>query len=168
MMRLISLAILLAFLAFMLSPRLRAWLRARAPMLLLVSVAVLGIALAATGRLNWIFAAIGAALPAIWRVASLLRFLPWIRRLLGGASAAGASTTRSGASDNTPAGRKEGPMTRAEAADMLGVPVDAERDEIVAAHRRLIQKLHPDRGGTDYLAARLNEARDRLLEGPES
>ena len=59
-------------------------------------------------------------------------------------------------------------MTRAEAADMLGVPVDAERDEIVAAHRRLIQKLHPDRGGTDYLAARLNEARDRLLEGPES
>jgi curved DNA-binding protein CbpA len=56
-------------------------------------------------------------------------------------------------------------MTRDEAAEMLGVAIDADRKTILAAHRRLMQKLHPDRGGTDYLAARLNEARDRLLEG---
>ena len=161
MTRLLSLAILIAFLAFMLSPRLRGWLRARAPMLILLTVALVGIILAATGRLNWIFAAIGAALPAIWRVASLLRFLPWIGRLVGGAAAARRPDAEHRPHDAAP--RAAGPMTREEAAEMLGVAVDAKRDEVMAAHRRLIQKLHPDRGGTDYLAARLNEARDRLL-----
>ncbi|NDA15905.1 MAG: molecular chaperone DnaJ, partial [Gammaproteobacteria bacterium] len=47
-------------------------------------------------------------------------------------------------------------------AQILGVAKDASRDEIQAAHRRLIQKLHTDRGGTDYLAALINEARDTL------
>jgi hypothetical protein len=164
MIRLISFIVLVGFLAFMLSPRLRAWLRARAPMIMLASVALVGIALAATGRLNWIFAAIGAALPILWRLASLLRFLPWIKRLLGlGSAAAG---TAKGSQEAPPQANRNGAMTREEAAEMLGVTTDAARDEVMAAHRRLIQKLHPDRGGTDYLAARLNEARDRLLGEP--
>lgn len=167
MTRLISFLILIAFLAFMLSPRLRAWLKARAPMLTLATIALVGIALAATGRLNWIFAAIGAALPMLWRLASLLRFLPWLQRLIGMGAAARAGTTRS-QERPPPRENHSGRMTREEAAEMLGVAPDAARDEVTAAHRRLIQKLHPDRGGTDYLAARLNEARDRLLEGPEA
>ena len=54
-------------------------------------------------------------------------------------------------------------MDRAEAYQILGVRPDASRDEIQAAYRRLIQKVHPDQGGSSYLAARINQARDVLL-----
>lgn len=57
-----------------------------------------------------------------------------------------------------------GPITREEACAILAVPPDADRDAIVAAHRRLMQRLHPDRGGSDYLAGRINAAKRRLLE----
>ena len=162
MIRLFSAILLVLFLAFMLSSRFRGWLRARAPMLVLGSVAVVAIALAATGRLNWIFAAVSAALPFIWRLASLLRFLPWIARLTGHGRTTSADGDGSGGSH--PA-RPDGRMSREEAAELLGITPDADREAVLAAHRRLMQRLHPDRGGTDYLAARLNEARDRLLEG---
>ncbi len=55
-------------------------------------------------------------------------------------------------------------MTVQRAADILGVEPTASRDKIVEAHRRLIQHLHPDQGGSSYLAAELNEARRVMLE----
>ena len=54
-------------------------------------------------------------------------------------------------------------MSRAEALDILGLEEGASEDEIEAAYKALIVKNHPDQGGTDWLAARLNEARDILL-----
>lgn len=54
-------------------------------------------------------------------------------------------------------------MTRDEALAVLGLADDATRDQVVDAHRKLMQKLHPDRGGNDYLAAKINQAKDLLL-----
>lgn len=55
-------------------------------------------------------------------------------------------------------------MDRHTALEILGLVDAATEDEIVQAHRRLMQKMHPDRGGSDYLAKRINAARDFLLE----
>ena len=56
-------------------------------------------------------------------------------------------------------------MTAAEAHSLLGVPADATRAEINTAWKRLMARAHPDQGGTEGLASRLNAARDRLLKG---
>lgn len=54
-------------------------------------------------------------------------------------------------------------LSEAQAYAVLGLANGAERGQIVTAHRRLMQRLHPDRGGSAYLAARLNEAKAQLL-----
>ena len=59
--------------------------------------------------------------------------------------------------------KNSGTMSRADAAQILGVSEDASEQEIKEAHKKLMHKCHPDRGGTDALAAQINKAKELML-----
>ena len=202
--------------------------------------------LAATGRLNWVFAAVAAAIPFLTRLLSLLRYIPILSQLYSHVQSAKAAGTyhagntgqgqtsqvtsrflkmtlehgsgamdgeilsgefeghrlselnlsqlktllqhfhqqdeesftlleayldrlygedwrEPGAEQGTGTGMGGGAMSEQEAREILEVASGANEEEIIAAHRRLMQKLHPDRGGSTYLAAKINQAKDVLL-----
>jgi hypothetical protein len=65
--------------------------------------------------------------------------------------------------EDTVSERPSSAMSVEHALAVLGLAAGASREDIIQAHRRLIQKLHPDRGGSTYLASQLNEAKRVLL-----
>jgi len=122
-----------------------------------ILVASLGV-LAATGRLPWLAAISAALLPFLRRGAGLLRYLPWLRHLFGAYQGARGQRQEQAGSASP------GSMSRDQAIEVLGLSGSPTREEIIAAHRRLMQKIHPDRGGSNYLAQQLNEAKRILLK----
>ena len=89
--------------------------------------------------------------------------LPMLLLALG--SALGGRFQRAGVQPSAPPPeRKPDGMSPADARSILGVSADATTAEIRAAYARLMQRAHPDKGGSAGLAAQLNAARDRLLK----
>ena len=156
----IILAGLLAFVAFVVLVRL-VWVTTQprsstAIVTLATAALVIGLGLlAASGRIHWLVAIGAAVAPFLRRALTLVRYLPALSRLFERHNPNTRQQTRHGESDT---------MSLARACDILGLGAHPEKEEVIAAHRRLIQKLHPDHGGSNYLAQQLNEAKQLLLK----
>jgi len=127
---------------------------------LLIGLALAAVLLAISGRLHWVAAAIALVLPVLGKTLGWLgRHLPWLAPLI----AKHAQARREGKTQEQHDADRTPPLTADEARRILNVGENASREEIIGAHRKLIQKLHPDRGGNDYLASRVNAAKELLL-----
>ena len=137
----------------------------------LVTAAIIVLALTllmlvTTGRVHWLSAAVAGTIPFLRRVSSVLRFSPFLREglLKGLYGARDHMSGKTSADDATNRSNAPSPeLSINQARLILGVADTASRAEIVAAHRRLIARNHPDRGGSTYIAAQLNTAKDLLL-----
>jgi hypothetical protein len=117
-----------------------------------IILALVTVALAVTGRLAFAFLAAGGAWYLLFGSPP-----PWQRTAYGPKGPGGG---QNGTRSSPP---QTNSMSRAEALKVLGLEEGASEKEVRAAHRRLILQTHPDKGGTTYLAAKINEAKDVLL-----
>jgi len=125
---------------------------------------VVGLAAAAlvllslTGRVPWIAGLIGGALPFVRQYV-----LKHIYHRLNGNAGSNNREQGSQQDEQAPPPRPSTSMNKSQALAVLGLSADASNEEIIAAHRKLMQKFHPDRGGNDFLASQINDAKDVLL-----
>jgi hypothetical protein len=168
MMRVLAIPLLILAVVLIASPAARAKVQDNLiPIILYGGVIVAGL-LVITGRIHWLVAAGWVVMAALRRILPWLGQLPWIRWLGQRWLRSRSSRSQHGdkerdQANGAGAATKRGPMSAAEARETLGVGPEAGKDEIREAHRRLIQRAHPDRGGSPGLAQRVNEARAVLL-----
>jgi hypothetical protein len=112
----------------------------------LAVIIAVGLYLALTGKLAWAFATLPALFGWFMRFRTAWGMAKMFRNASGGGNIPDNET-----------------MSRTKALEVLGLEQGAGVEDIKAAHRRLIAGLHPDQGGSTYLAAQINRAKDVLL-----
>ena len=123
----------------------------------ILSVIAVALALlAVTGHLNIITATIAGLIALLPRAMQALKYLPLISKMF---QQQGPQHTQ----QQSPPPKSKNAMNREEALEVLGLKPGYTEEEVIQAHRRMMQKLHPDRGGSDYLAAQINQAKETLL-----
>ena len=125
--------------------------RSRYITVLLIGFAFLMVLLALTGRLHWVGAALAALAPVV--------------KILLAASIDYYRRKKLHEYVNNTAGKSDpsGKLSEEEAIKILGLEKPYTEEQIIHSHRRLMAKVHPDKGGNDYLAARINEAKELLI-----
>ncbi len=126
--------------------------------IIITVVAILGI-LAVTGHLNVITAAIAGLVALLPRAMQMLKYLPLINRLF---QQQNQQASQSNQSQPPPPNGKQ-TISKDEAMEVLGLKSGYTDEEVIQAHRRMMQKVHPDRGGSDYLAAQIKQAKETIL-----
>ncbi len=129
--------------------------RKSAKQIALYTIAIIVVALVVTGRAHWLMGVLATLLALAGRVAQFAQYIPLFKQIFGDANA------QQPPSENMPANRT---MSRQDAADILGIDVNASQEDIRMAHKKLMQKIHPDRGGSDALAKQINEAKSILSD----
>ncbi len=133
-------------------------LSSKTPLLILAGVLLLILGL--TGHLVWLTAIAGVLVAFVARnLPLLLRYAPQLQQFWR--SLKNAQQAKNTGGYETPTRNK---MTVTEAYNILGLKPPATKQEIILAHKKLMQKMHPDRGGSDYLASQINLAKDYLLK----
>jgi glucan phosphoethanolaminetransferase (alkaline phosphatase superfamily) len=126
---------------------------------------ILGL-LAVTGHLNIITAAIAGGVALLPKLLQFARYIPLVSRLFQQKNnqhqqQASQQQGHEGHQQQSTRGKKT--MSTAEAMEVLALKPEYTKEDVIQAHRRMMQKVHPDRGGSDYLAAQINAAKDTLL-----
>lgn len=111
------------------------------------------LALVMTGRAHWLMGVLAALLALAARVSQFAQYVPLFKKMMDDVSG----------EQSQQANPASVAMTRKEAAEILGVEANASEEEIRLAHKSLMQKIHPDRGGSDGLAKQLNQAKEVML-----
>jgi glucan phosphoethanolaminetransferase (alkaline phosphatase superfamily) len=111
-----------------------------------------------TGHLNVITAMIAGAVALLPKLLQFAKYIPFISRLYQ----QGSQNQQQAQNQPPPAAGKQ-QMSTDEAMEVLGLKSGYTKEDVIQAHRRMMQKVHPDRGGSDYLAAQINKAKDTLL-----
>ncbi|NOQ89972.1 MAG: hypothetical protein GQ549_03400 [Gammaproteobacteria bacterium] len=116
--------------------------------------------LAITCHLNVITAMIAGTVAMLPRLMQFAKYIPFINRLYQ-QNKQGQGQNQQQAQTPPPRGKQQ--MSNQEAMEVLGLTSGYSKEDVIQAHRRMMQKVHPDRGGSDYLAAQINKAKDTLL-----
>ena len=107
--------------------------------------------LVVTGRAHWLSAIFVALIPIFKKLFLILRYLPILQRF--------ASNRRNSGN----ASKKTNQMSKTEAAKILEISENSTKEEIIIAHKKQMQKHHPDKGGSKEMAAKINNAKETLL-----